>query len=122
MSFFGCSPSLFVTVIIVISLLFVKDLKSKLEEAKCILTTTTGQRRKWEEKLQVSYNRLDSVPGHAMLCAAAAFYLSRSPPDLHKELIANWLGYCAGTVCLGSASQDGGKLHAAPVMRLHFWS
>lgn len=107
-----------VVVVIIITfvvVVLVKALKKKLGEANHILTTMAEQRKRWKEKLQVSCSHLDSVPGHAMLCAAGACYLSRIPLYLHKELQANWLGYCSGTISLGSVSQDRGKLQAAQV-------
>jgi len=89
--------------------------KTKIEETNCILTTMSKQRKKWEERLEECQSRLDSIPGHAMLCAAGVHYLARVPTGLHKELLTNWLGYCSGSVSLGSILQDTHKLQPAQV-------
>lgn len=88
---------------------------SKLEEAQQILDAMAAQRRKWEERLTEISSRIDSVPGHAMLCAAGVCYLARSPPDRHQDMVASWLGYCSGVVPLGSMATEQNKLQSAQV-------
>lgn len=83
-----------------------------LESAQEIVGALAVQRRKWMEKLQEIFSRINSIPGHAMLCAAGVCYLARSPPDKHKDLLDNWMGYCTGAVPLGSFSVDK-KVHSA---------
>ena len=90
-------------------------LKNKIEKVNHILSTMSRQRKMWEERLGQCQSYLDSIPGHAMLCAAGVYYLARTPPALHKELLANWLGYCSGAVSLGCVTQDSSKLQAAQV-------
>lgn len=81
---------------------------SKLEQVQKFLTTMSPQRKKWEAELKVVSSRLNCVPGHVVLCAAGVCYLSRVPPDMHKMLWTNWLGYCSGTVTLGSLKAEHG--------------
>lgn len=73
------------------------------------------QRKKWTEKLSIVSSAIDSVPGHAMLCAAGVCYLARVPPDKHRDLLANWLSYCSGAVGLGSLALDHGKIQSSQV-------
>ncbi len=75
----------------------------------------SAQRLRWDKELTAGSGRMDSVPGHAMLCAASACYLARVPPDLHKNLQANWLKYCSGEVTMGNLTQDHSKLQASQV-------
>ena len=88
---------------------------AKRSDAQSITNTMAGQRRMWEEQLSVISSRINSIPGHAMVSAASMYYLSRAPPDKHKELLSNWLGYCSGAVPLGSLELDKNKLQSAQV-------
>ena len=74
------------------------------------------QRHKWEEKLKDTKNKINSLPGHALLCSAAVCYLTRVPPDMHTDLMSAWLGYCNGSVSLGNLVEDRGGLQSAQVM------
>ncbi len=94
---------------------FHKGLKVKIEEANSILTTMSRQRKKWEERLEQCQSCIESIPGHAVLCAASVHYLARMPPALHKDVLSNWMEYCSGTISLGSISHDSNKLQAAQV-------
>lgn len=86
-----------------------------LSDAQGVVNALAIQRNKWEERLSDISSRISSVPGHAMLCAAGVLYLSRSPPDRHKEMLNNWLGYCSGVVPLGSLKVEQNKLQSAQV-------
>ena len=79
-----------------------QEVQSQLGNANSLLAIMSRQRQRWNEQLKAIWNTVDSVPGHALLCAASLHYLSRIPPDKHEELIANWVGYCSGVVSLGS--------------------
>lgn len=94
---------------------YLQVLSSKLEDAQCILTAMASQRSKWEERLTEISSRIDSVPGHALLCAAGVCYLARSPPNKHGHMLSNWLGYCSGVVPLGSLEVEQNKLQSAQV-------
>lgn len=87
----------------------------ELSDAQGVVNALAVQRNKWEERLGEISSRIASVPGHAMLCAAGVLYLSRSPPDRHKEMLDNWLGYCSGAVPLGSLKVEQNKLQSAQV-------
>ena len=89
----------------------------ELSGAQNVVNALAIQRNKWKERLSDISSRIDSVPGHAMLCAAGVLYLSRSPPDRHKEMLNNWLGYCSGVVPLGSLKVEQNKLQSAQVRR-----
>ena len=73
-----------------------------MDQANRLLYALSRQRLRWEEQLRSTRGRMDSVPGHALLCAASACYLTRVPPDRHQKLLSNWLSYCSGGVGLGS--------------------
>lgn len=90
-------------------------MQSKLEDAKHLLTTISAQREKWDTNLKLIHSRIDSVPGHALLCSASVCYLARTPPNRHQELLTVWLGYCSGTVSLGSLTVERGGLQASQV-------
>ena len=75
----------------------------------------SGHRQKWMERLDEISSRADSVPGHAMLCAAGISYLPSIPPDRHKDMMNNWLGYCSGVVALGSLASEQGRLQSTQV-------
>lgn len=94
---------------------------SKLGDAQAVMDAMTVQRRKWEEQLTDISSRIDSVPGHAMLCAAGVCYLARAPPEKHRELLTNWLGYCSGVVPLGSYSlaAEQSKLQSTQVRQIN---
>ena len=93
-----------------------QNVQSKLDSARHLLSTISAERARWDAKLNVIHDRIDSVPGHALLCAASVCYLARTPPDMHKQLLTNWFGYCSGAVSLGSlAVEHGGRLQAAQV-------
>lgn len=94
-----------------------QDVMFNLEDAQRVVQTMVGQRKYWEEQLSVISDRISCIPGHATLCAGSACYLARVPTDRHGELLANWLGYCSGTVPLGSLASDH-KLQAAQVMNV----
>ena len=98
------------------SISITQSVQSKLENAKHLLSTMSSQRGRWDANLIAIYSRIDSVPGHALLCSASVCYLARIPPDKHQELLANWLGYCAGTISLGSLAAEQGGLQASPVL------
>lgn len=66
-----------------------------------------AQRQRWDEELKATWSRIDSVAGHAVLCAASTTYLAFIPADQHKKLMSNWLGYCSGAVDLGSLATQG---------------
>lgn len=84
------------------SLSFPQEVQSQLSNANSLLEKLSSQRQRWNEQLKAIQSIIDSVPGHALLCAASVCYLSQIPPDKHRELAANWLGYCSGSVALGS--------------------
>lgn len=87
-----------------------------MDSARHLLSTISSKRARWDAKLNVIHDQIDSVPGHALLCAASVCYLARTPPDTHRQLLTNWLGYCSGAVSLGSlAGGHGGGLQAAQV-------
>lgn len=92
-------------------------LSSKLGDAQHILDAMASQRSQWEERLTDISSRIDSVPGHAMMCAAGVCYLARSPPDKHRTILSNWLGYCSGVVPLGSATLEQSKIQSTQVQR-----
>ena len=85
----------------------IDKLQTNLDEANHLLSTMSQQRRNWDEQLKFTKSRIDSVPGHALFCAASISYLSRLPPDNHQELKNNWLAYCSGGVSLGSLAVGG---------------
>ena len=91
---------------------------SKLDHARHLLATMAKQRHKWEEKVKLTRSRIDSLPGHALLCSAAVCYLTRVPPSKHKALLSAWLGYCEGTISLGNVIEERGGLQAAQVCLL----
>lgn len=105
--------------LVMIAELCPKVLAGKLKDAQTTANLMLSQRRKWEEQLQVISSRIDSVPGHAMLCAAGVCYLARAPPDQHRELLDNWLDYCSGAVPLGSLAAKQPKLHSTQVSGSH---
>ena len=80
-----------------------------MDQANRLLYTLSRQRMRWEEQLRTARGRMDSVPGHALLCAANTCYLACVPPDRHQELLSNWLSYCSGGVGLGSLVLPGQK-------------
>ncbi len=80
----------------------IESLQEKLDRANNLLSAMTKQKQKWDEQLQTIWSRIDSVPGHALLCAASACYLARVPSSKHNILLENWLAYCFGGVSLGS--------------------
>ena len=90
-------------------------LSSKLGGAQHILDAMASQRSKWKERLTDISSRIDSVPGHAMLCAAGVCYLARSPPGKHRAILSNWLGFCSGVVPLGSATLEQSKIQSTQV-------
>ena len=92
-----------------------QGVQSKLESARYLLSTISSERARWDAKLTTIHDRIDSVPGHALLCAASVCYLARTPPDTHGQLLTNWLGYCSGAVSLGSLALEHGGLQAAQV-------
>ena len=92
-----------------------QDLTTELEEAQCILNTMSPQRKNWEQKRSEMCSRVDSAPGHAMLCAAGVCYLARSSPEQHDNLLNNWLGYCSGGIPLGSFNTEQHKLQPTQV-------
>ena len=94
---------------------YIQDLNFKIKEAEVILHAMSTYKKQWDGELKAAYSRIDSVPGHAMLCAAGTCYLARTPPDKHKELLLNWLGYCSGTVTLGSLAVEHAKLQPSQV-------
>ncbi len=73
------------------------------------------QRGKWEESIKITRRRIDSFPGHAVLCSAAVCYLTRVPPNKHNDLLSAWLGYCNGSISLGQLSEDRGGLQSTQV-------
>ena len=75
----------------------------------------SAQRKKWMDRLDVISSWTDSVPGHAMLCAAGMCYLPSVPPDRHKDMMENWLGYCSGVVPLGRLASEQGSLQPTQV-------
>ena len=77
------------------------------------------QRHRWEDKLKDTKNKINSLPGHAVLCSAAVCYLTRVPPDRHNDLLSAWLGYCSGSVSLGNLVEDRGGLQSAQVIHIY---
>lgn len=94
-----------------------QGVQSTLESAKHLLAIISAQRERWDTNLSIIHSRIDSTPGHALLCSASVCYLSRIPSDKHQELLTNWLGYCSGAVTLGSLAVEHayGGLQASPV-------
>ncbi len=70
------------------------------------------QRHKWEEKIKVIRGKINSLPGHAVLCSATVCYLTRVPSDKHNDLLSAWLGYCNGSVSLGHLSETRGGVQS----------
>ena len=95
-----------------------QSVQSKLESARHLLLTISSQRARWDTKLDIIHDRIASLPGHALLCAASVCYLARTPPHTHRQLLSNWLGYCSGAVSLGSLAIEHGGLQAAQVRKL----
>ncbi len=85
----------------------IESLQRKLDNARKLLLATAKQKQKWDEQLQSTWSRIDSVPGHALLCAASACYLACVPSGQHSVLLENWLAYCCGGVSLGSLASSG---------------
>ena len=95
-----------------------QSVQSKLESARQLLSAISSQRARWDSNLKVIRDRIDSVPGHALLCSASMCYLARTPPDTHGSLLTNWLGYCSGEVGLGSLAAQHEGVQAAQVILL----
>uniref|UniRef100_A0A1X7TIU7 AAA+ ATPase domain-containing protein n=2 Tax=Amphimedon queenslandica TaxID=400682 RepID=A0A1X7TIU7_AMPQE len=80
----------------------VKLVEEKIASTKELFGSLSNQRKKWENKLSVVQNQLDSLSSHSLLVSASCTYLGFLPPEEHKSLWENWISYCSGHVSIGS--------------------
>ena len=80
-------------------------MQQRLDKAGRLLSTLSAWKSRWEQEMSTIQSHILSSPGHAVLAAAGITYLSRVPPDNHRQLWDGWLGYCAGRVPLGSLTE-----------------